>query len=551
MPPSARLIATMLLLAGAVPAQAAAARCGGGDAWELALAGERALARADWPLAARFYGCAAARSPDPALAERATRTAFENLQYPEAVRQARRWLEIQPASEPARRHLAIGLLRLYDDAAAARELATLLTDAYEDRARGYLALLGILSEEDNETGAARAMERLVAADPELAEAHFAASVLWQRAEDGARALTAARRALALRQDWRIAELAEVRALATRGQEAAALERAATLAADGDPYTRLSYAWLLLGADRRTEAAAVFAELRGAGGAAAGEAVAGLTAIAIDERRFDDARRLQEQAAGDAQQSENVSWYLGRIAEERGALAEAARHYERITGGARAVTAQLRAHRLWRGLGEAVRAEMLLDDFLAAEPARTRDVAAGVASQLVDEGDGAAAVALMDRALAWLPDDDLRTARAFLLERLDRVPEAVADMRAVLRRRPEDPVILNALGYTLVDRTQSIEEGHRLIARALAAKPDSYAVQDSMGWALVRLGRLDEGKDWLETAWARSEDPEVAAHLGETYWLLGRVEEAQRIWDETLAKHPDSRPLLRAIERHPR
>jgi tetratricopeptide (TPR) repeat protein len=110
-------------------------------------------------------------------------------------------------------------------------------------------------------------------------------------------------------------------------------------------------------------------------------------------------------------------------------------------------------------------------------------------------------------------------------------------------------VQNALGYTLVDRTRSIAEGHRLIEDALAAKPDSYAVQDSMGWALVRLGRLEEGKAWLETAWKNSEDPEVAAHLGETLWLMGKVDEARRIWDEALRQNPDSRPLLRAIERH--
>jgi tetratricopeptide (TPR) repeat protein len=551
MPGTLRPLAALLLLAACAPAQAVTARCGGGDAWQLAAAGERALARADWPLSARLYGCAARAGADPALAERATRIAFENGQYAEAVRQARRWLEIQPASEPARRHLAIGLLRVYDDAGATGEFGALLKDAYEDRARGYLVLLGILSEEGNETGAARVMERLSAADPEVAEAQYASSVLWQRAEDGGRALAAARRAMALRKDWRMAELAEVRALATRGDEAAALERAAALAADGDLYTKVSHAWLLLGADRRAEAAAVFEELRRGGGAALADAIAGLTAIAIDERRFDDARRLQDEAARDPQQAESVQWNLARIAEERGEEPAAARHYEGIRGGARAVPAQLRAFRLWRAQGETARAEMLIDDFLAAEPGETRDVVAGVANQLVDEGQGAAAIALMDRALRFLPDDDLRLARGFLFERLDRVPEAVADLRAVLKRRPEDPVIQNALGYTLVDRTRSLDEGRRLIELALASKPDSYAVQDSMGWALVRLGRLEEGRSWLETAWARSGDPEVAAHLGETYWLLGRIEDARRIWDETLAKHPDSRPLLRAIERHPR
>lgn len=545
-----RLVAALLLSAVSAQAQASVPRCVG-DTWVLAAAAERALLRGDWPASARLYGCAAAGSDDPALAERATRTAFENGQYREAVRLARRWLAIQPASEPARRHLAIGLLRLYDDTAAAAEFGQLLASAYEDRARGHMVLLGILAEEGNETGAARVMERLATADAAVAEAQYAASVLWERAEDGGRALAAARRAMALRPDWRLAELAEVRALAARGERAAALERVAALAADGDLYTRISQAWLLLGADRRDEAAAIFEELRRAGGAATGDAVAGLTAIALDERRFDDARRLQDAAARDAQLADTVQWNLARIAEERGEDAEAARHYERIRGGARAVPAQLRAYRLWRAQGLPERAEMLLDDFLADAPGETRDVVAGVASQLAEEGSGDAAIALLDRALSVLPDDDLRVARGFLLERLDRVPEAVADLRAVLRRRPEDPVIQNALGYTLVDRTRSLEEGRRLIERALSAKPDSYAVQDSMGWALVRLGRLEEGKAWLETAWNRSEDPEVAAHLGETYWLLGRIDDARRLWDEALARHPDSRPLLRAIERHPR
>jgi tetratricopeptide (TPR) repeat protein len=103
----------------------------------------------------------------------------------------------------------------------------------------------------------------------------------------------------------------------------------------------------------------------------------------------------------------------------------------------------------------------------------------------------------------------------------------------------------------VDRTQSITEGLQLIERALAEKPDSYAIQDSMGWALVQAGRPEEGKSWLERAWDGSEDPEVAAHLGETLWRLGRVAEARQLWDQALADHPDSPALKRAIERRAR
>ncbi|MGH8204724.1 MAG: tetratricopeptide repeat protein, partial [Steroidobacteraceae bacterium] len=229
-------------------------------------------------------------------------------------------------------------------------------------------------------------------------------------------------------------------------------------------------------------------------------------------------------------------------------AEAARLYQGIDSGSRTLAAQLRAHRLLLEEGAPEMAEMLIDDFLAAAPAETVDVAAGVAAILVEEGRGDEAIALVDRARDVVPDDGLLLARAFLLERLDRVPEALADMRKVAARRPDDPMTLNALGYTLVDRTRSVEEGTRLIERAIAEKPDSFAIQDSMGWALVQSGKLEEGKAWLDKAWAASEDPEVAAHLGETLWRLGRPDDARKIWDEALAANPDSPPLKRAIER---
>jgi len=539
----------LVLSAGAAVPVFAAARCPAGDAYDLAVSAERALARAEWPSAAWQYACATQRSDDVAIAERATRTAYDNHQLVNAVAGARRWLELAPDSEVARRYLATGLLRLYDDAAA-QQFAELLNTSYQDRARGYVVLLGILAEERNETGSARVMERLAAVDPELAEAQYALSVLWQRAEDGKRALAAARRAVELRPAWRLAELAEVRALSILGRQQEAIERSAKFAAGDDAFSRIGHAWLLLGNDRRAEATAIFEEMRRSG-AMASDALEGLGAIAMDERRFDDAERIFNELSRDPENTETVLWHLGRIAEERGNTSLAARHYQRVNSGSRAVAAQSRAFRLQRELGAPERAQLQLDEFLAAAPAATRDVVAGVASIFVEDGRGEQAISLLDRALTLMPDDDLRLARGFLMERLGRLPEAVADMRAVAARRPNDPVALNGLGYTLVDRSIAIEEGHRLIARALEAKPDSFAIQDSMGWSLVRLGRLDEGRTWLERAWDNSEDPEVAAHLGETLWLQGRTDDARRIWDEALAENPESAPLLRAIERHPR
>lgn len=549
MPIRAPILCLLLALAAA-PASAADPRCPGGDAWQTARRAERAMARADWPRAARLLGCVAERSDDPQLAERATRSAFESRQFAAAVAAARRWLVLAPDSEVARRHLATALLRVYDDRAAGAEFAGLLARFYPDRARGLLVLLGILSEEDNDTGAARVMDTLAGANQDVAEAHYAASVLWQRAENGSKALAAARRALELKPDWRLAELSLVGALLVQGNADEALERSARLAASGDPNSRLSHAWLLLGHERRDEAVAIFEELRQAGGDAAADAQSALASIAMDEKRLDAAAALLRDAARDPDRADAARWGLGRLAELREDRAGAAREYQRITTGTRALGAQLRAYRLWRELGAAAFAEIQLNDFLAASPSAATGAVAGAAVVLADEGRADEAVALFDRALAVLPDDDLLLSRGYLLERLDRVDAAVADLRAVAAKRPDDPVALNALGYTLVDRTRDIEEGRLLIERALAAKPDSFAIQDSMGWALVKLGRFAEGRDWLQSAWKKSKDPEIAAHLGETAWLMGQPDEARRIWDEALAEYPDSRPLKRAIERHP-
>ena len=193
--------------------------------------------------------------------------------------------------------------------------------------------------------------------------------------------------------------------------------------------------------------------------------------------------------------------------------------------------------------------MLIDDFLASSPTETADVVAGIAAVHVEEGQGDDAIALVDRALTFMPDDGLLLARGFLLERLDRVPEALADLRKVAERRPNDPMAQNALGYTLVDRTRSFEEGQRLIEQALAAKPDSYAIQDSMGWALVQMGRLEDGRAWLDKAWKRSEDPEVAAHLGETLWRMGQEDEARQSLGRG-ARGQSGQPAAQARDRAP-
>lgn len=532
------------------PALGAGYECGRTPAAGHELEAELALARGSWARAGLAAACAALASDDPEVAERATRIAFDNVQWQAAVRAASRWLELEPGREEARRYLATSLLRLHRTEEAARQFGIVLDEAYAERAQGYLALLAILDGEANDTGAARIMDRMAAGDSGLAEAHYAASVLWQRAENGERALAAARRALALKPDWRQAGLAEARALLAMGRTDEGLARARALAADGDALSQLNLAWFLAGAGREDEAQALFEDLRRSG-TAVPQALEGLGALGYTQRDYESARATFTELAQQGQ-GETALAYLGLIALRQGDEPLALRYLERVDAGPRATSSQLEAARLLEKRGAPLRAELLLDDYLAASPEAARDVVVRRANQLADAGHGDAALAIVDRAIRLYPDDDdLRLSRGFLLERLDRVPEAVAAMRDVLKRRPDDPTAQNSLGYTLVDRTRRTAEGLALVERAIEAKPDSYAIIDSVGWALYRAGRATEGLAWLERAWERSEDPEVAAHLGEVLWSLGRRDEAVELWNGALEEAPENRTLQRTLERHPR
>jgi len=148
-----------------------------------------------------------------------------------------------------------------------------------------------------------------------------------------------------------------------------------------------------------------------------------------------------------------------------------------------------------------------------------------------------------------PDSfDLRMARVFAYERAGKPEAAIRELRKLLKDRPDDSVVQNALGYTLADRNQSLEEAATLVGAALTQTPDSAAVLDSMGWVLYRQGRLPEALEYLMRARDLGDDAEIDLHLGEVQWALGKRDEARKTWQEALARRPDDARLKERLER---
>ena len=124
----------------------------------------------------------------------------------------------------------------------------------------------------------------------------------------------------------------------------------------------------------------------------------------------------------------------------------------------------------------------------------------------------------------------------------------ADLRSILVLEPDNAMVLNALGYTLVNRTTRYEEALSLIIRAKELKPNDPAITDSLGWAQFRLGNYQEAIKLLEQAMLDFPDHEVAAHLGEALWVTGQQTRALEVWDSALQRKPDSMIIQRVIKR---
>jgi Flp pilus assembly protein TadD len=138
--------------------------------------------------------------------------------------------------------------------------------------------------------------------------------------------------------------------------------------------------------------------------------------------------------------------------------------------------------------------------------------------------------------------------AMAAERLNRLDVLETSLRRLIQLKPDHAQAYNALGYTFADRNIRLDEAQALLDKALSLTPDDAFIIDSVGWLQFRLGDLEKALGYLQRAYAARPDAEIAAHLGEVLWAMGRHDDANRIWDEAVSKAPTNEVLLNTIKR---
>ncbi len=165
-----------------------------------------------------------------------------------------------------------------------------------------------------------------------------------------------------------------------------------------------------------------------------------------------------------------------------------------------------------------------------------------------------AIRAYDAAIALFPEDDagqwpVYYARGICHERLKRYDLAEADMRKALALQPDQPQVLNYLGYSFLEQGRNFDEALSMIERAVAARPEDGYIVDSLAWAYYRTGRYDKAVAPMERAVELMPvDPVVNDHLGDVYWAVGRKREAEFQWRRALSFKPDTEEEAARIRR---
>jgi tetratricopeptide (TPR) repeat protein len=513
------------------------------------LYGEIALNRGNVALAMQAYLDLAQTTRDPRIAKRAAEIALYARQQDAALHAAQLWVEFAPDSVPARQML-VGMLVAGNRIDALTPQLTQLLALEKDNVGNALLQVGrMLTRLTDHVAMLRLAQDVTAPYDALPEAHFARAQVAQVAGDEARTAAEIDRALSLRPDWDQAVLVKAHLLQKKPAQAEELLRRYLDGHAQAREVRLAYARTLVGDNRYEEARRQFRTLL-EGHENDPEvlyAVAILSLQLKDRAEAEtDFKRLLQLGYGDAN---GIRVQLGQIAEEDKRWDEALRWYGDVTAGEQYVPSRARAANVLAQQGRLDDGRRLLHDAAAASPNDRAQLQIAEATLLRDAGRPQDAYAVLEGGLGESPNQtDLLYEAALMAERLGKPDVLERNLRRLIKLKPDSAQAYNALGYSFADRNERLDEAQTLIDQALSLAPDDPFILDSKGWVLYRRGDGKGALAILQRAFALRADPEIAAHIGEVQWSLGRRADAEKTWRDAAKSNPGNEALTAVMKK---
>jgi predicted Zn-dependent protease len=537
------------------------------DAAALTIVAEIALQRGDCRTAAETYAKAAQIASAP-VAQRASEVALACQELPSAWGAVQRWRDLAPHSRQAQAMYAAVALKLYHIAAARAAVRAFLlappsskplaarhhggrtlpapNSGREDSGLADLTTLLLGESEPPEVFAA--LNGVIDAD-HASPARLA--LLGELALEAYDARSATRYALrAVRENPKNPQASRLlaRAYVVLGEPARAIAAARGLMRVEPRRGMFQLAEVYQDLGRVEDAHQVLERLRGTDAPRA-EVDRRLAVLAYDSGDLQEAQQRFADLAERGEADESTLMYLSDIAAREGDVTAALAGYGKLADSSLGLEAREKAAALLLASQHPQTALTLLQGYAREHPEEAVDLIVAQAQLLGDHGRADQALKLLDAGLQSHPQHpSLQYERAIILEQAGRVSASVQALESLLAQRPDDPTLLNALGYTLADHDLELPRAEALIRQALGQMPDNPAVLDSLGWVRLRRGDAAGALPPLERAYDISHDAQIAAHWGQALWAAGRQGAARKVWAEALARNPASKSLRAVVAR---
>ena len=512
------------------------------------LVAEFAGQRGRLKLAVEQYLAAAKSLASVEVAERASRIAVFARRYEEAIEAAKIWSSLAPDALEARQILAAMHIRTGNADAARTEFEYVLNHPSDDQDTQLRMIVNLLGREQDKQTALTVMEKLLETRTDHVEANVAHALLAIRAEEIETAKFALRRVRELGAlDTNLA-VAYVSLLQKHKRTPEAVLWLKEHVEDSDDSgMRMVYARLLADAGQYENARQQF-KLLAKQDPSNSDVIYALGLLNLQAEQITEAEQQFKRLVKLDVRKNDAKFYLGQINESKGNSTQAIAAYRDVNGGQNYFTAQVRIAILLAQDQDLEGARAQLKSIQTQNSEQEKQLLNTEAEILAQDGQYDQAMAIYDAALADTYDMELLYTRAMLAEQMGRIDLLERDLRRIIEREPRNSQALNALGYTLADRTERFDEALSLIEQALEISPDDFYILDSMGWVMYRLGRFEEAIGYLNKAREIRDDPEVAAHLGEVLWVMGNKDEARALLQNAIRLTPNDERLLEVIKK---
>jgi len=515
------------------------------DVLFMLMSAEIAGQRGQYELAYEGYIEAAKRVKDPKPAERAAMIAMYLKDAKKLKKSLAIWLKKEPQNLTARKLAVLASLKDGDKQKTQEHLSAMLDSDPAGFESAVLELANALQDEGKLPIVYDALETLSAQKPNQAIIHYLQAIIAMQMKDQGLAERKVEQALKLQPEWdkALAFQAQIAVMSGDFPKAVGFLRNVYLKYPDNQKIGKMLAQLLIKTGDYDEAGKVYQKLVEKDPKDFESSLA-LALVHMQLDREKEAEEILKKLLDQDEWREQARFYLGKLEEKRDNLKKALNWYDQVREEPFSFEAGIAAVNLLARDKQYDEAGSRLQTMRDSFPKEKTRIILMQAELLNQQKHYQEAYDVLTSALAEQPDSrELLYTRALIAERIGKLDVLESDLKKILAQYPDNAEALNALGYTLLGFPSRLTEAETYLQQALKLQPDEPVILDSYGWLLFKQGKAEKALEYLEQAYAKQKENEIAAHLAEVLWSLGRKDEARKLFDKAFKAAPEDEYLL--------